>query len=310
MDQQFIVCSSPFMRSKNDINRMFLYVALALVFPTIYGVVLFGIRSIFVVLASVISCFVFEMAYTFFDTKKLMLNNMSFLITGLILGLTLPYKTPLILVIFCAFIATVIVKLSFGGVGRNYFNPACTARCIAGMVLPGMASELYTVTLAGDEYVSLLSGGTNTLYNLFSGQAVGGIGTTCVLLLLFCFIGLSYMQVIEIKIPVLAVISYIVTSLLFFDMETAMMNLCSGSFVFTTVFIITDPNTSPNTLLGKIIYSVMFGALSALAWKVGAMGENTVFAVAVLVNLFVPFMDKYLVARPATLGGYRNAHKD
>ena len=90
--------------------------------------------------------------------------------------------------------------------------------------------------------------------------------------------------------------------------ENAVLNILSGSFLFVAVFMMTDPNTSPNTFLGILLYSILFGGLSALVWNMGKLGEDTVFAVALFVDMLVPFMDKYLVVKQKPLGGYRNAH--
>ena len=310
MEQQFVVSSSPFIHGKNDVNKMLLLMALTLVFPAAYGVILFGMRALLTIVVSIASCCVFECLYTLFDTKKFSIDNISFLITGLILGLTLPYQVPIYIVIFAAFFGIVVVKMAFGGLGRNYFNPALSARCIAGLMSPGMANEFYKVVIAGEECVSIAMGGVNTLANLVSGQAVGGIGTTCILLLLICLVVLGFFQIIEIRIPILSIISFIVVSLLFNSLDVMALNLFSGSFIFVAIFVMTDPNSSPNTFFGKILYSIAFGALSSLVWDLGFLGENTIFAVALFVNMFVPLMDKYLIVKPRTLGGFRNAHKN
>jgi len=105
-------------------------------------------------------------------------------------------------------------------------------------------------------------------------------------------------------------LSYLVVGILLDGFEMATINLCSGSFIFVTIFMMTEPNTSPNTLMGEILYSVMFGALSALAWHYGFFGESCVFVVALIINIFVPFMDRFLILKPATIGGYRHAHKN
>ena len=76
------------------------------------------------------------------------------------------------------------------------------------------------------------------------------------------------------------------------------------------MFCLTDPNTSPDTFVGKFVYSVLFGVLSAIVWQMGALGENSVFVVLLFVNLFVPMMDRYFVWKPNSLGGYRYAHKN
>lgn len=307
---EIVVSSSPFIHSKNDVNRLFLYIILALLFPTIYGIILYGIGALFMVIVSVASCFIFELLFNYFDKRKIMLNNISCFVTGMILALTLPIKTPYYVIIICSFFSIIIVKLAFGGLGRNLFNPALVGRCLAGIILPNMTSELYKFVIAGDEYISLQSGGTNTLTNLLSGQAVGGIGTTCIIMLFVIYLVMSYMQIINFKIPIISLIAYFVTGVLLANFEQVAINICSGSFIFISIFMMTDPNTSPNSLLGEIIYSILFGALSALAWNYGLFGENCIFVVALVVNLFVPVMDKYLVTRPSTMGGYRYAHKN
>lgn len=308
--EEIVVSSAPFIHSKNDVNKLFLYIALTLVFPSIFGIILFGISAFFMIVSSIVFCFGFELLYNFFVSRKVYIKDISFLVTGLILALSLPNKTPIYVIFFCAFFATVVVKLAFGGLGRNYFNPALCARCLAGLMVPDMTANLYKITIAGDEYTSLITGGTNTISNLLTGQAVGGLGTTCIVMLLAIAVVLAYMKIIDIKIPILAIISYLVTSILLTNFETGIMSVCSGSFVFVSVFMLTDPVSSPNTFLGTLIYSIGFGVLSAVVWKLGWLGENCIFVVALVINLLVPFMDKYFVIKPTSLGGFRYAHKD
>ena len=180
---------------------------------------------------------------------------------------------------------------------------------VDGMMIPDITSSLYTITIAGETYTSLIQGGTNTIGNLISGYSVGGIGTTCVLLILAIAVVLSVLKVIDFRIPLISVIAYIAVSYNTNGFETAIMNLCSGSFLFVATFIATEPNVSPNNFVGKLIYAVGFGALSALCWNLKFFGENCIFVVALVMNWFVPFMDKYISARPSTVGGFRHARK-
>lgn len=308
--EEIVVSSAPFMHSKNDVNRLFLYISLALIFPSIFGILLFGINAFFMIITSVLSCLAFEILYNYFVSRKVFVKDLSFLVTGLIFALTLPVKTPIYVIIFCSFFATIVVKLSCGGLGRNSFNPAVCARCLAGLMVPNMTETLYKLTIAGDEYVSIVSGGTNTISNLLSGQAVGGLGTTCVAMLLVIFIILSYMKIIDAKIPIFSIISYLVVAVLISNFESAVINICSGSFIFVCVFMLTDPVTSPSTTIGKLIYSIAVGVLSALAWNFGFLGENCVFVIVMVIDLFVPLLNKILTIKPTSIGGFRNAHKD
>ncbi len=308
--ERFIVSNSPFLHSKNDVNKMFLFVSIALVVPAIYGVMFFGLWSLLLIFVSIASCFLFECLYNLIHTKKFMVDNFSFFVTALILALSVPVKTPIFALVVSAFFAEFVVKMAFGGLGRNKFNPALLGRCFVGVICAGLSGELYSLTLNGDTYSSLALGGSNSLTNLLIGQAVGGIGTTCTFIILLCFVFLVYSSVIDFKIPILAIISYFIVGIMFNNIETTLMNMFSGSFLFVSVFMITDPNTSPNNFISKIIYACLFGALSALAWNVGTLGENTIFAVALVCNVFAAIMDKYIVVKPLSTGGYRNAYKN
>ncbi len=305
----FIVLNSPFVHSGNDVNKMFLYTSVALVVPAIYGIIFFGIEALFLILISLASCLLSEMLFNFINKKKFKVDNFSFFVTGMILALTLPAKTPLWVVAVSAFFSIFVIKQAFGGLGYNKFNPANCGRCLAGVIAPALASSLYTFTLNEDVYESLTVGGTNSISNLLSGQSVGGIGTTCILLIVVCAIILTYTRVIDLKIPILAVLAYFVTGMLSVGYEQAIMNMLSGSFIFICVFMLTDPNTSPDTFIGKLLYSILFGVLSALCWNNGSLGENSLFAVALLVNILSPIIDRYVAIRPISKGGVRNAHK-
>ena len=307
---KFVVSYAPFARSDNDTNKMFLYISCVLILPAIYGIMFFGLQALFVILLSIVACMVSEMFYNFMTKGLMSVNGASSLVTGLILGLTMPVKMPLGVVGLSAFVAVFITKMAFGGLGKNKLNPALVGRLFAGYFSSFMATNMYNLVHKGELLVSLSQGGTNTISNLLSGNSVGGIGTTSILLILLGLAFLIYSDVLDWKIPAIAILSYVFAGVMVSDFELTVLNLCSGSFVFVASFMMTDPNTSPNSLLGKVVYSVAFGALSAIIWNLGYLGEDTVFVVALVVNLFVPVLDKYLIFNHKPLGGYRNAHKN
>ncbi|MBR7172361.1 MAG: RnfABCDGE type electron transport complex subunit D [Clostridia bacterium] len=307
--ERFVVMNSPFVHSGNDVNKMFIYMAVALTIPAVYGIIFFGIQAAFVILLSLATCLLSEMLFNLVTKKKFKVDNFSFFVTGMILALTLPVEVPFYVVIGSGFFSIFVVKQVFGGLGFNKFNPALCGRCLAGVIVPALASELYEFTLNEETYTSLACGGENSITNLLSGQAVGGIGTTCIVLIFVCAFILAYTKVIDVKIPIIAVLSYFVVGTISVGYENAIMNMFSGSFVFICVFMLTDPNTSPDTFLGKILYAILFGVLSALVWNNGSLGENSLFAVALAVNIVAPIFDKYLEIKPVARGGYRNAYK-
>ncbi len=307
--RKFVVSSYPFVHSKNDINKMFLYVSMSLVIPVIYGTLFFGINTLLITIASIISCFVAELLFNIINSKSYFVDDFSFFVTAMILALTMPVYVPIYVVMVSAFIAIFITKMVFGGLGKNKLNPALVGRCVAGVISQDLAVNAYNFYINGELYKSFTAGGTNSVYNLLMGQSIGGIGTTCILILLLCFIFLVYTGTVDFKIPLFSVLAYFVTGLLFCGIEQTVMNMLSGSFIFASIFIVTDPNTSPNSFVGKFIYSVLFGSLSAVLWHFGMLGENTIFAVALFVNFLAPVLDKYVRLRPIALGGFRNAYK-
>ena len=307
---EFIVSSAPFIRKGGDINRMFLFVAISLLIPAIYGIIFFGINALMIIAVSIITCFITELVFNLITGKSYFVNDFSFFVTGITLGLVLPYMTPFYVVMASAFVSIFVGKMAFGGLGKNKFNPSLVGRCFAGVIFPSLFSESYRVVIEGDVYLSFSEGGTNSLLNLVMGKSVGGIGTTSIVIILILAVFLIYNEVIDFKLPVIAIVSYFITSLFICGIEQSAMNLFSGSFVFVSVFMITDPNSSPNSIIGKVLFSVMFGAISAIVWNMAILGENAIFVVALLLNAFVPFMDKYLTVKMFKVGGFRNAYKN
>ena len=309
--ERFVVSHAPFVHSGNDLNKMFLYTAVALLIPAIYGTMFFGMASLLLIVVAVATCFLSEALFNLITRKKFKVDDFSFFVTGLILALTMPVNMPWHFVLVGGFVASFITKMAFGGLGRNKFNPALVGRCLVGVISSKVASDFYYVTVNGESLISLSLGGSNTMTNLLAGESVGGIGTTCIIIIVICYVMLVYTSVIDFKIPLFAAAGYFVTGLIIGSgLEATVMNMFSGSFLFVSVFMMTDPNTSPNSFTGKLVFSLMFGVLSALAWDAGKLGENTIFAVALFMNMLVPVMDKYLVWKPLSLGGIRNASKN
>lgn len=288
---------------------MFLYVTMSLVLPLVFGFLFFGVNALLVAVVSIVACYFFEQLYVLVNQQVLMVDNFSFFVTAMILALTLPSNTPIIIVVASAFFASFVTKMVFGGLGKNKFNPALMGRCFAGLLSSDLVAKLYETILNGEVIRSFTVGGTNTIYNLLMGQAVGGIGTTCILVILICCVFLVYTDTIDFKITLFSILSYFIVGLIFNNIEQTAMNMLSGAFIFVSVFVVTDPNTSPNTTIGKLVYACIFGSLSAVLWNYKVLGENTIFVAALFANFIAPIIDKYFRLKPVTLGGFRNAYK-
>lgn len=308
--EKFFVSHSPFIRSKLDTNKMFLYVSLALVVPAIFGITFFGIRALFVIALSLGTCFVSECLYNFIKKLRFFVDDFSFFVSGLTLALLMPVNVPYYALMLSGFISVFVTKMAFGGLGRNDLNPALVGRCFAGMICPTMSAELFAFSSGANTYLSIFSGATYTLTEVLSGKVAGAIGTTCALVIAACYIFLACTKTIDFKIPLISVLAFFLVGLALWDLETLAIELCSCSFLFISVFMLTDPNTSADSFLGKFLTAALFGALSPLLIKNASLGENSLFFLALLTNLLVPFINKLFSWRPIQMGGIRNAHKN
>ena len=106
----FVVMNSPFVHSGNDVNKMFLYMAVALMVPAVYGLMFFGLEVLILISLSLATCMFSEMLFNLINKKKFKVENFSFFVTGMILALTLPVKTPFYVVIGSAFFSTFVIK--------------------------------------------------------------------------------------------------------------------------------------------------------------------------------------------------------
>lgn len=307
---KFFVSHSPFIRANSDTNKMFLYASIALVVPAIFGVTFFGIRALLVILLSVGTCFASECLYNFIKKLRFFVDDFSFFVTGLTLALLMPINVPYYALMLSGFISVFVTKMAFGGLGRNDLNPALVGRGFAGMICPTMIAEMFNFSDGTNTYLSIFSGGSYTLTEVLSGRVAGAIGTTCVLVIAFCFIFLSVTKTIDFKIPLISVLTFVLVGLFLWDLETLAIRLCSCSFLFISVFMLTDPNTSADTFLGKFVTVALFGALSPLMINNAVLGENALVFLALLSNLLVPFVNKLFSWRPIQMGGIRNAHKN
>ena len=267
--EKLIVTSSPHVGSALTTKKIMLHVIIALCFPLIAGVVLYGFYALFVVLLAVASSVGSEWFYNLIRKKPDTTGDLSAIVTGMILGLNLPPTVPFYVPLIGGIVAIMLVKMLFGGLGKNFAHPAATAR------------------------VFLLLAGT--------------IGETCKIALIASLIYLLIFKIIDWKIPVGYFLSVAFFSLVFYKdgWNFILPNLMSGGVMFAGIFMLTDYTTSPDTRLGTWIFAVGAGLMTLLIRRYGGMNEGASFAV-LLMNLLVPLIDKGFKSRPF---GYKKPPK-
>ncbi len=253
------------------------------------------------------------------DFKKLMMKlGTSFaLIPGLILALVLPLYTPIWVLVFGAFMGTIVGKMLFGGFGHNIFNPALLGYIAIGFTLSGVitaaggvfnASEVLVDTYAGAtpltnlaqvkdiSYAKLVEPYGN-LWNFFIGTIPGALGETSALAILISYAWLTFRKVIKWSTPLIYVATVFVLSWIIGMLSGdsgiwfPVYSVLSGGLMFGAVFMITEPVTTPRNPLGKIVFALFLGALTVLFRFVGNFPEGVGTSIIVM-NIFALPLDQ------------------
>lgn len=311
MDNKLLITPSPHITKQNSTNAMMLAILFALVPSAMYGVIVFGTRALLIIGISVVSAYLFEVLFNLLRFKKVEWLDFSSLVTGFMVALTLPVNVPIYYPIIGTFLAIVIFKGCFGGLGRNLFNPAAASRVVLGFIFTGLTLAMFTGTALGENVASPLSYFANgefstiTIRSLFFGNVSGAIGTVSIICILIAGILLMCFKVTDYIIPVGSIITFIAMIWGFVGAKAIIPYIFSGSFLFVTMFMITDPITSPNTVWGKFCYGLMFGAIASVFRIFNILGETSVFVAVLAMNIFAPLLDKIFAPRP--LGVKRGA---
>ncbi len=316
------VSSSPHIRTGDDTRSIMLDVIIALLPVLALSVYFFGWRSLTLSAVSCGGCVLFEYLYQKLMKKPIRTGDLSAVVTGLLLAYNLPVSAPYWLVLVGDFFAIVIVKQLFGGIGKNFMNPALAARAFL-FSWPGIMSSFPAPftgvpVLGGVDAVSaatplsltyLKSGvlpmeGGISLFDLFLGQHGGCLGETSALLILLGGVYLVFRRVITPRIPLVylgtvALVTFLTPAEGASNLDWMLCQLLSGGLMLGAVFMATDYATSPVTPRGQWIYAVGCGLLTVFIRYFGTYPEGVSYSILVM-NACVWLCDK--AGRPRRYG--------
>ncbi|HAT89884.1 MAG TPA: Na+-transporting NADH:ubiquinone oxidoreductase subunit D [Roseburia sp.] len=311
MSDLYHVSSSPHVRSKDTTERIMLYVIIALLPTTLFGIYNFGYRALILILVTIASCVASEWIFNKIVHKKQTINDLSAVVTGLLLALNLPATLPWWEAVLGGVFAIVVVKCMFGGLGQNFMNPALGARCF---LLIAFAANMTNFTI--DSYTgatplaAMRNGDAVNTMDMLIGRTAGTIGETSAIAILIGAIFLILMGVIDLRIPGSYIITFVIFMLLFSghgaDWTYITAQLCGGGLMLGAFFMATDYVTSPITPMGQIIFGICCGIFTGLFRCFGANAEGVSFAI-ILSNILVPMIEKYTV--PRAFGMVKEAKK-
>ena len=307
MNENYNISSSPHIRSKVTTGSIMLYVIIALLPATIFGVYTFGVPALIVVLITTASAVLTEYLYQKLMKKKVTIGDFSAALTGLLLALNLPAEAPWWLCVLGSVFAILIVKQVFGGLGQNFMNPALGARCFLLISFTGRMTTFVYDGVTGATPLALLKAGESVnLMDMLIGNEAGTIGETSVIAILIGALFLIAMGIIDLRIPGTYIASFIVFIVLFggrgFDVTYITAHLCGGGLMLGAWFMATDYVTSPITKTGQILYGICLGVLTGLFRLFGGSAEGVSYAI-IFSNLLVPLIEKITLPRPFGRGG-------
>ncbi len=318
------VSLSPHISANITVRKIMLDVIIALIPTTIASIVFYGFYALFLIVLSVGTAILTEFLFNVIRKKEQSIGDLSCIVTGLLLGLNLPPTVPFYLPIVGAIVA-ITTKMLFGGIGKNFANPAITGRIFLLLAWTSFMTsfvepidwsnhegfKLFACALTGSDVSVItsatpLSGKTVELLDLFLGRIGGSIGETCSLALIIGGIYLCIRRIIDYKIPVIFIGTSALFCLIFGGVSDVLPGMLSGGLLLGSIFMATDYATSPNSFWGVVIYSFLGGFISILIRYYGNYPDGVSFAI-LLINIVTPLLDKYI--RPRPFGFKKNRSK-
>ncbi len=312
MSDLYKVSSSPHVRAKDTTDRIMLYVIIALLPTTCFGIWNFGLRALLLVVVTILSCVASEYIFNKITKREQTIGDLSAVVTGMLLALNLPPALPVWEAILGGVFAIIIVKCLFGGLGQNFMNPALGARCFLLIAFAANMTNFTMDTYTGATPLAIMRSGEGSInvMSLLVGTTAGTIGETSAICILIGAIFLILMGVIDLMIPASYIITFIVFMILFsghgLNWDYIVAQLCAGGLMLGAFFMATDYVTSPITPKGQVIFGICCGLLTGIFRVFGANAEGVSFSI-IISNLLVPIIEKYTI--PHAFGTVKEARK-
>ena len=315
---ELTVSSSPHAHSPVTTQTVMRDVLIALAPALLGSIYFFGLRALMVTLVSAAGCVFFEWLWSKLTKRSCKVYDLSAVVTGVLLAFVCPVTIPYWCILIGDFFAIVLVKQLFGGIGKNFVNPALAARAFMfswpvlmnNWVAPGFKkaagifSTVDAVTAATP--MSSLHAGvmpTQSITDLFVGNVGGSLGETSALLLLIGFVYLLARKIISARIPVAFVGTVAVLTFLFpqgnDNLSWMAAQVLGGGLMLGAIFMATDYVTTPVTKLGQVIFGIGCGVITVVIRYFGGYPEGVSYAILVM-NCCTVLLDK--IGRPKKFG--------
>lgn len=305
------VSSSPHIVSNTDTTRIMLMVLIALAPSFVMSIYVFGPRVIALTLVCLVSCMFFEWAYNNLMKKPQTVGDLSAAVTGVLIAFNVPSGLPYWIAIVGCFVAIIIVKQLYGGIGKNLVNPAITARIV---LFIAFATEMTTWPVpftgadaqTGATPLGILAEGGGELpsnMDMFMGYIGGSMGEVSALMLLIGGLFLIWRKIISPIIPACFIGTVFVFALIYYAatgdgnaLQMAVFHVLAGGVMLGAFFMATDYVTTPILPMGKVIFGIGCGVITMLIRLYGQYPEGVSFSI-LLMNIVTPLIDNFCQKR-------------
>ena len=314
-----MMSAAPHIKTLDNTKNIMLDVIIALTFPLIMGVFFFGTNALLLVFVAVVSAVLFEFLYCKLLKKPTSTGDLSAVVTGMLVAFNVPATVPIWLVVVGSFFAIIIVKCLYGGIGKNFLNPALAARAFLiswpalmsvwpnpSGLFQSAASVAATAADAVTKATPLMEMKAGILPNIpigtmFLGRVSGCIGETSTIVLIMAGLYLLIRRIITIHVPLSYIATVAVLTFIFPKNDNSRLawmtyNLFSGGLMLGAIFMATDYATSPITRTGKVIFGIGCGMLTVFFRYFGKTPEGVTYAILIM-NCCVWVIDRYLPVR-------------
>ena len=329
---KLIATSNPHIRSNETTRSIMLDVIIAMLPALALAIFNFGLRALTLTAVSVVGCVFWEWLYRKLMKKPQSIGDLSSVVTGMLLAFVCPVQMPYWMIIIGDFFAIVVVKQLFGGIGKNFLNPALAGRAVllasyAGTMTSWVDPAVNKAAIIGSnadivttatplaimktgDFAELLS--AHSVGSMFVGTGIpGSLGEVSALALLIGGVYLIWRKVINWQTPVAYIATVAVLTFLFpkqgSGLEWMLYSIFGGGLFLGAFFMATDYATSPVTKKGQFIFGIGCGLFTVLIRYFGSYNEGVCYSIMVM-NLFVALIDKY--TKPTRFGVVKSDKKE
>ena len=292
----FKVTASPHIRDNMTTQKIMLLVIISLLPALIGGFITFGLRAVIVTLVCTASCVIFEALTRIIMKRPQTVSDLSACVTGILLAMNLPVTIPIWQAVIGSFVAVVIAKQLFGGLGQNFVNPAILARIVLMLSFTADMTTWAVPHYWKENSADIVTSATPLVsrdasyWDLFIGNTGGCIGEVCALGLIIGGLFLIFIGIISPVTPVAFIGTVALAELI--AGNDPIYHILSGGLLLGAFFMATDYVTTPLTSMGKLIFGIGCGIITFVIREFGGYPEGVSFSI-LLMNIITPYIDNF-----------------